>query len=210
MTARSAAAGEFAFATPADWFAIRLPRTEFDADQLASDLAVAQPGLADRRDDLRAMLSGLSGSIAVTHAAGAYAAFPGGLGDLPATLLVSVLPMDGSALDQIGREMSGPDYPGAPSTTKMFNLPAGPAVRMERLIARSVIGDDRRPVSFTVKYVTEVPGRDQVIVLSFATPALALIDQLRPVFHEIACSLLINPSGHVEPPVNVQPPAEAD
>jgi hypothetical protein len=201
VTAISAPAGEFAFATPAEWFAVRLPWTESDADQLARDLAAAQPALADRRDELRAMLSGLGGSVAVRHAAAAYAAFPGGPAELPATLLVNVLPMGGSTLDQIGRELSGADHEDAPSAPRVFDLPAGRTVRTERLVEPPAAGDDGRPVSFTIKYVTEVPGRDQVVVLTFGTPALALIDQLRPVFHQIACSLLINPTGRVEPPV---------
>jgi hypothetical protein len=82
----------------------------------------------------------------------------------------------------------------------MFNLPAGRTARIERLAEPSAAGDGSRPVSLIVTYVTEVPGRDQVIVLTFATPALALIDQVRPVFHQIACSLLVNPAGRVHPP----------
>jgi hypothetical protein len=210
VTAGSAPAGEFAFATPADWFAVRLPRTESDADQLARDLAAAQPALADRRDELRAMLSGLTGSLAVRQAAAAYAAFPGGPAELPATLLVSVLPMGGSTLDQIGWEMPGTDHPSAPSTTKMFDLPAGRTMRMEQLIEPSATGDNRRPASVTVKYVTEVPGRDQVIALTFATSALTLVDQVRLVFHQIACSLLINPAGRVRPPARSGSPSHSD
>lgn len=94
--------------------------------------------------------------------------------------------------------------PPAVCWAQIFDLPAGPTVRVERLIEPSAGADDRRPVSFTAIYVTEVPGRDQVVVLTFGTPALALIDQLRPVFHQIACSLLINPAGRVQPPVEAQ------
>lgn len=202
MTPQPAATGEFAFATPADWFAIDLPGTPPDADRLARQIAVAHPQLAGQRDALAEMLSGLAEVTQAVRAVGAYGALFDASGvALPATLLVSVQPMGGYGLDQIGREMAGADHPGVASAMKAFDLPAGPTVRVERLIEPSASDDERRPISFTVKYATEVPGRDQVVVLTFGTPALALIDQLRPVFHQIACSLLINPAGRVEPPV---------
>ena len=47
-------------------------------------------------------------------------------------------------------------------------------------------------------------------MLTFGTPAIALVDQLRAVFHQIACSLLINPAGQVEPPVGSGPPGRAE
>jgi hypothetical protein len=198
VTAGSAVAGEFAFATPAEWFAIDLPPTSSDLDRLARDLGAVQPELVDRHDDLRAMLSAFAVSTAMIHAVGAYAAFPGGPGELPATLLVSLLPMSGSTLDQIGREMSGADGAAPSSAMKIFDLPAGRTVRVERLIEPSP--DDQRPVWYTVKYVSQIPGRDQAVVLTFGTPAIAPVDRLRAVFHQIACSLLINPTGQVQPP----------
>jgi hypothetical protein len=201
MTGRPVAKGQFAFATPADWFDIELPETRADAGRLARHVAAAHPELAGQRDALAQMLSGLTEVTQAMRAVGAYGALFNQSGVAwPATLLVSVQPMGGSSLDQIGREMSGADQPGAASAPEMFNLPAGQTVRMERLIEPPAAGDDRRPVSFTVTYVTEVPGRDEVVVLTFATPAPALIDQLRPIFHQIACSLLINPAGRVKPP----------
>ena len=120
---------------------------------------------------------------------------------LPATLLVSLQPMGLYSLDEIGRELSGADHEDAPSAPRVFDLPAGRTVRTERLVEPSATGDDRRPVSFTVTYLTEIPGRGQVVVLTFRTPAITLVDQLRLVFHQIACSLLINPAGQVQPPV---------
>jgi len=202
MTPQPAATGELAFATPTDWFAIDLPGTPVDADRLARHIVTTHPRLAGQRDALAEMLSGLTEVTQAVRAVGAYGALFDASGvALPATLLVSVQPMGGYGLDQIGREMAGADHPGVASAMKIFDLPAGPTVRVERLIEPSASDDERRPVSFTVKYVAEVPGRDQVVVLTFGTPALALIDQLRPVFHQIACSLLINPAGHVEPPV---------
>ncbi len=201
MTRRHAATGEFAFATPADWFAIDLPGTPADADRLAGQVAVAHPELAGQREALAEMLTSLVEATVAVGAVGAYGALFDASGvALPATLLVSIQPMGPYSLDEIGRELSGADHEAAPSVTRVFDLPAGQTVRIERLIEPSATGDGRRPVSFTVTYLTEVPGRGQVVVLTFGTPAIALIDQLRLMFHQIACSLLINPAGQVQPP----------
>lgn len=208
MTRPSVAAGEFAFATPADWFAIDLPDSPADAGRLARHVTAAHPGLAGQREALAEMLTSLAAAAAAVGAVGAYGALLDASGvALPATLLVTVQPAGSYALSDIAREMSGADRPDAPSATQMFDLPAGRTARTERLAEPPANGDDRRPVSFTVTYVTEVPGRDQVVVLTFATPALALIDQVRPVFHQIACSLLINPAGLINPADRGQPPA---
>jgi hypothetical protein len=202
MTRRHAATGEFALATPADWFAIDLPGTPADADRLAGHIAIAHPELAGQREALAEMLTFLAEVTEAVGAVGAYGALFDASGvALPATLLVSLQPMGLYSLDEIGRELSGADHEDAPSAPRVFDLPAGRTVRTERLVEPSATGDDRRPVSFTVTYLTEIPGRGQVVVLTFRTPAITLVDQLRLVFHQIACSLLINPAGQVQPPV---------
>ena len=211
MTGRPAATGEFAFATPADWFPIDLPATPADADRLAGQVAVAHPELAGQRETLAGMLTTLAEAIEVVDAVSAYGALFDTSGvALPATLLVSLRPMGPYSLDEMGRELSSADHESAPLSMRMFHLPAGQTVRIERLVEPSATGDGRRPVSFTVIYLTEVPGRDQAVVLTFGTPAIALADQLRVVFHQIACSLLINPAGQVQPPVGSGPPGRAE
>jgi hypothetical protein len=198
MTGRRSATGEFAFATPVGWFAIDLPATPADAGRLAGQVAAAHPELAGQRDALAEILTILAEATEVVGAVRAYGALFDVSGvALPATLLVSLQPMGPYSLDEMGRELAGADH----EVTRVFDLPAGRTVRIERLIEPSATGDGQRPVSFTVIYLTEVPGRGQVVVLTFGTPAIALVDQLRVVFHQIACSLLINPAGPVQPPV---------
>jgi hypothetical protein len=195
---RRADTAEFAFATPADWFAIDLPATPVDAGRLAGQVAVAHPELAGQREALGGMLTILAAATEAVGAVGAYGALFDASGvALPATLLVGLQPMGLYSLDEMCRELAGADHDGA----RVFHLPAGRTVRIERIVEPSPTGDGRRPVSFTVIYLTEVPGRSQMVVLTFGTPAIALIDELRPVFHQIACSLLINPTGPVKPPV---------
>jgi hypothetical protein len=204
MTARPAAAGEFVFATPAEWFPIKLPGDSAEARGLARIIEDARPELAGQHDALEEMLSGLAAAAAAVHAVAAYGTLLDASATwLPATVLVSVQQMDGSSLDEIGREISGADAVIAPHVD-VFDLPAGRTIRIERLAERPYRTDARRPVSFTVTYLTEVPGRDQAVVLTFGTPAIALIDQVRPLFHQIACSLLINPAGPVQLPAEAR------
>ena len=185
MTPQPAATGEFAFASYAlDWFAIDLPGTPADADRLARQVAVAPPPAGSgQRDALAEMLVRLGGGYhRAVRAVGAY----GGLARLPRGWRCQRRSWSacnrwaGDGLDQIGSEMAGADHPGKASAMKTFDLQAGPTVRVERLIEPSASDDDRRPVSFTVEYVAEVPGRDQVVVLTFGSPALALIDRWGP------------------------------
>jgi hypothetical protein len=207
MTRRRAATGEFAFATPAGWFAIDLPASSADADRLAGQVAVAHPELAGQREALAGMLTTLAAATEAVSAVGACGALFDVSGvALPATLLASIQPLGSYSLAEMGRELSGADY----EAMRTFDLPAGRTVRIERLVEPSATGEGRRPVSFTVIYLAEVPGRDQAVVLTFGTPAIALVDQLRAVFHQIACSLLINPAGQVQPPVGSGPPGRAE
>jgi hypothetical protein len=207
MTRRRAATGEFAFATPAGWFAIDLPVSPADAGRLAGQVAVAHPELAGQREALAEMLTTLAEATEVVGAVGARGALFDVSGvALPATLLASIQPLGPYSLAEMGRELSGADH----EATRTFDLPAGRTVRIERLVEPSATEEGRRPVSFTVSYLTEVPGRDQAVVLTFGTPAIALVDQLRVVFHQIACSLLINPAGQVQPPVGAGPPGRAE
>ena len=211
MTGRPAATGEFAFVTPADWFALALPATPADAGRLADQVAVAHPELAGQREALAGMLTTLAEATELAGAVSAYGALFDASGlTLPASLLVSLRPMGPYSLDEMGRELSSADHESASLAMSVFQLPAGRTVRIERLIEPRATEDGRRPVSFTVIYLTEVPGRDQVVVLTFGTPAIALADQLRAVFHQIACSLLINPAGQVQPPAGSGPARPTD
>jgi hypothetical protein len=199
VTAASVTAGQFAFATPADWFPVRLPKTQADLDRLAADIMDAYPALAGERDTVRRLLRGFGLAAAAIRAVSAHAAVADlpGLA-LPATLLVSLQAMDGHTLDQVAGELAEGTL--APSDVAMFTLPAGRTARVERLseLPNAVAG---RPVaSLSVSYVTEVPDRGQAIVLTFGTLGVAQARSLLPVFHQIACSLCVNPAGPVQPP----------
>jgi hypothetical protein len=186
-----AARGGLAFATPGDWFPVRLPHGRPDVDRMAGEVTATRPGLPIRRDVLVSMLGQMAEASAALNVTGAYATIldiPGG--PLPATLLVSVRGLGGLTLDEIAAEMSTTeDSALAPPIAKMFDLPAGRTVRIERFQEWPGAADRPRPVSFTVQYVTVVPGGGRAVLMMFSTPAIALTEQLRPLFHQIACTL---------------------
>jgi hypothetical protein len=192
-------AGQFAFATPADWVPVRLPRTQADVNRLTADIVDAYPALAGERDTVQKMLRGFglaAVAIGAICARAAVADLPGL--PLPATLLVSLQAMGGRTLDQAAGELSEGALES--SAMAMFNLPAGRTARVERLaqLPNAVAG---RPLaSLSVNYITEVPDRGQAIVLTFGTLAVAQARSLLPAFHQIACSLRAGPAGRVQPP----------
>jgi hypothetical protein len=200
--AGQAAQGDLAFATPGDWFAIRLPQERVDADQLAGELATAfqkpegSRDAAVSRDGLRNLISDLVEACAALDVVCAYATVLDVLGGpLPATLVASVRAMGEYTLDQIASEMSAADDAVKAPVVGMLDLPAGRTVRIERLREMPGTADGRRPVSFIVQYIAEGPGTGRAVLLTFSTPAVALADQLRPLFHQIACTLRLDGRG---------------
>jgi hypothetical protein len=198
MTAATSQAGRggLAFATPGDWFALRLPYGQPAADRMASEVAAARPGLPIGRDMLAGMLGHMAEASVALNVVGAYATIldvPGG--PLPATMLVSVRGLDGLTLDQIAGELSIADGPLPPPTVRMFDLPAGRTVRIERFQEWPGAAEAPRPLSFTVQYVAAVPAGGQAVLMMFSTPAVALTEQLRPLFHQIACTLRFEDPG---------------
>jgi hypothetical protein len=178
-----------AFATPGNWFAIRLPKDRADADQLAGELAGVLPDMSSA-DAVRVLVGDLVRACASLDVLCGYATVldvPGG--PLPASLVVNVWPLGGYTLEQVAAQMSAPDRAAGPPVSGVLDLPAGRTVRVERLREWGGRVDGRHPVSLIVQYVTAIPGTGQAAVLTFSTPALALADRLRPLFHGIAYTL---------------------
>jgi hypothetical protein len=196
VTADGVAQGGLAIVIPGDWFAVRVPRETSDADQLVEQAMTARPELADHRDALRNLIRGVVAACEKIDAVAAYAAVLDVVGGpLPATLVLTAHPMGGHTLDAVAAEISRQPEEGLPApSVGMFDLPAGRTARVERLAEGADNGKGRRPVSFLAQYVTEAPG-GMAIMLTFSTPALALADQLRPLFHQIACTLRFEASA---------------
>lgn len=184
------AGGGLAFATPGDWFPLRVPRERADADVLTGQILAARPGLP--REAVARMARSLAAACASLDVLCAYTTaleVPGG--PLPATVVATVHPAEGQDVERIAEHMAGGG--GRPVC---FSLPAGRTARIERLQEQPIPGRDDRLVSLIVQYVTEIPGTDEVVVLTFSTPALGLGRELRQLFHQMACTLRFDPADH--------------
>jgi len=194
LTGPSALA-DLTFAIPADWFAIRLPREQVAADELAADLAARLPGTGESAKMLQVLASNLVEACAALDVLCGYATIlsvPGGL--LPASMVVSTWPAGGKTLEEIGAGLApAQGAPAAPPA--LVTLPAGPAARIERLREWGGAPDSRHSVSLIVQYVIQVPGTSQVVLLTFSTPAMALAARLRLLFHGMACTMRFREQG---------------
>ena len=65
--------GGLAFATPGDWFAVRLPRDIADTRRLAAEVTAARPELAPERPRLEGMLASLVDACTALDMLCAYA-----------------------------------------------------------------------------------------------------------------------------------------
>lgn len=178
--------GGLAFATPGDWFPVRVPRERADADLLTQQILAARPGL--RPDAVARMARSLVDACAALDVLCAYTTaleVPGG--PLPATVMASVHPTGDLDVERLAERMSGGGQPTC------FDLPAGRTARIERLREQPVPGRDERLVSLVVQYVTAIPGTGDAVVLTFSTPALGLGRELQQLFHQMACTLRFEP-----------------
>jgi hypothetical protein len=183
------AGGGLAFATPGDWFPLRVPREHADADVLTGQILAARPALP--REAVARMARSLVTACASLDVLCAYTTaleVPGG--PLPATVIASVHPADGQDVERIAERMAGGGRPVC------FSLPAGRTARIERLQEQPIPGLDDQLVSLIVQYVTEIPGTDEVVVLTFSTLALGLGRELQQLFHQMACTLRFDPADH--------------
>lgn len=179
-------AGGLAFATPGDWFPLRVPRERADADVLTRQVLAARPGLP--REAVARMSRSLVAACASLDVLCAYTTaleVPGG--PLPATVVASVHPTEGLDVERFAERMAGSGQ------TVCFDLPAGRTVRIERLQEQPIPGRDERLVSLIVQYVAQFPGTDDAVVLTFSTPALGLGRELQQLFHQMACTLRFEP-----------------
>jgi hypothetical protein len=189
--------GELAFATPGDWFPLKVPRQRADAAELARQILAAQPDLRARREAVERMACGLVDACASLDVLSAYTTaldVPGG--PLPATVLASAYPMNGLGVFQFAERIAAGDGSMPAPEVEHFDLPAGQTARIERLQEWDSPGVDQRIVFLVVQYIAQIPGTDSAILLTFATPALGLARQLRQLFHQMACTLRFT---HQEP-----------
>ena len=92
---------------------------------------------------------------------------------LPASLVINAFPRS-VARPSVRSRMSflAPMPYCRPGHHAWWNGLPGQAVRVERLREWGVEASGRHPVLLVIQYVTEVPGGEQALVLTFSTPAL--------------------------------------
>jgi hypothetical protein len=179
--------GGLAFATPADWFPLRVPRERADAGVLTGQILAVRPGLPP--EAVARMARSLVDACASLDVLCAYTTaleVPGG--PLPATVLASVHPTGGLDVERIAEGMAG----GGPAVC--FDLPAGRTARIEQLREQPIPGRGDRLVCLVVQYVAQIPGTGDAVVLTFTTPALGLGRELQQLFHQMACTLRFEPT----------------
>jgi hypothetical protein len=189
MTAPSSeqVSGGLAFATPGDWFPLRVPRERTDAEVLTRQILAARPDLP--REAVARMARILVAACASLDVLCAYTTaldVPGG--PLPATVVASVHPTGGLDVERLAERMAGG------GRAACFDLPAGRTARIERLQEQPIPGRDDRLVSLIVQYVAQIPGTEDAAVLTFSTPALGLGRELLQLFHQMACTLRFEPA----------------
>jgi hypothetical protein len=188
--------GGLAFATPGDWFAVRLPRESADARRLAAEVTAARPELAPERPRLEGMLASLVEACAALDVLCAYATvLDVPAGPLPASLVVSVPQLGEETLDRVALQMAADSGSVAPPSVDFFDLPAGRTVRIEQFRHWADPAEEHRLVSLVIQYVTHIPGTGQAALLTFSSPAVALAGQLRLLFHQITCTLRFDGAG---------------
>jgi hypothetical protein len=181
------APGGLAFATPGDWFPLRVPGERADADALTGQILGTRPDLP--REAVARMARSLVAACASLDVLCAYTTaleVPGG--PLPATVVASVHPMGGLDVERFAEGMA------SGGRAVCFDLPAGGTARIERLQEQPIPGRDDRLVSLIVQYVAQIPGTEDAVVLTFSTPALGLGRELLQLFHQMACTLRFEPA----------------
>ena len=146
--------GGLAFATPGDWFPVRIPTGQVDADLLTGQILAARPALP--RDAVARLVRSLVDACASLDVLCAYTTaleVPGG--PLPATVIGQRAPRRG-AWTSSSSPSACPAECSRPAST---SLPAGRTARIERLreAAGTAVGPRRNARLLVVHYVTAIP-----------------------------------------------------
>lgn len=185
---------DYALVVPSDWWRIDLTTPEGVGGQVKR-LVQRLVGSADLQASLRREL------VQHLQEAGEEAARRGGVdlylaaggpsgGVLAASLLVTVTPQDVGA-EHAARLLQAAVGEDADSAT-VVELAGGPAVRVVRHEQGADLLLQDRP-SLVVQYTVPLPT--EVVLLSFATPLLALAEPLTAVFDAVAGSVRFRGGG---------------
>lgn len=185
---------DYALVVPADWWRIDLTAADGTAGQvtrLVQRLAGSADLQATLRHELVQHLQAAAEQAASRGGVDLYLAAGGPAGGLlAASLLVTVTPQDVGAEHSL-RLLQTAVGEGAGSAS-VVELDRRPAVRVERHEQPEDLGFGGRP-SLVVQYTVPLPG--VVVLLSFATPLLALAEPLTAVFDAVAETVRFRTEG---------------
>jgi hypothetical protein len=200
-TAGDAPPAEFFLATPSDW--VHLDVSE-NGPEAARRMVEALPveDTPDKRRLRAQVIAGLQRSIRQAREQGAVmAAFwflPIGELTLGASLTVAFAPLGpGPLMVRLGTEARQHAAAGLAEAlgraddvlaADVVDLPAaGHAARIRRRKVVDAFGEARE--ALVVQYYVPVPRRPQMLVLTYSTPTIELVDALTDLFDSLASSL---------------------
>lgn len=197
MSADQGRGGIF-LATPGDWVTLRLPGGDAEVAAALAEHVRRHPQLAQRQElatEVLGTLGRAARAAGVVHASASFLDLPGG--PLPATLLVSLAPPS-VARGGVASAGEGDGRRNLAETECL--LPAGRALRREWQQAGRLSDADAVVMSYVVQYFIWTPEEQGggMVVLTFASPAVAVTHRLRSLFHAIATSVEVD-LGHRDP-----------
>lgn len=182
---KAAPHAEMHVSTPGNWVAL-------DLDQLGDETLVARlvddglaemPALATHRDELIGLL--VRSTDAARQAGVAFAAVmidtSGSATPVVASLTVAIIDWSGES-------------PAPEDDQETVTLPAGEALRCERVQPTAITADGTEVMVLTTQYVLPMAGRQRLALMTFTSPNVPERDDLSVLFRRIAETL--EPATH--------------
>ncbi|MGH9247020.1 MAG: hypothetical protein ACRD29_22415 [Acidimicrobiales bacterium] len=189
---------DFRLIAPEGWFDVDLdPPTMFETiDRLVDERLTQAPAAEPRRDEILAIARR---GVTEAAAAGAFRAwfFSDVIDGRPvsASLTATVARLEDASVDGRGprgvaeRLAQTAASSGTRAKLAATELPAGPAVRLRRHVEAPAAGRATKVGSVSVQYFLAIPSTRSVLLLSFATPNLALEEPFLALFDSIVATL---------------------
>jgi hypothetical protein len=187
---------EIAIATPGDWIRLELGWTDAEITAMVEERIAQLPQLDDMRDQAIELLRLVrDGSL---QAGIAIAAVMFDLVErvpITASMTVSAIQMPEAAdVDSMADELRSGHEPGAHNeAVSVVELPAGRAVRIQKLQEGEASPSGSSTVTFHLQYLVPVAKADTLAAITFATPTVALADSFVPLFAGIASTFELRP-----------------
>jgi hypothetical protein len=192
---------ETVIAIPGDWIRLE-PETfanELAVEDLVGDRLNDVPELAPHREELvgdvtrtlaravaeEAMLAAVLADVADEEQPMIASLMVLATASPPPDVAAAEIPSEAELAEAVAE---GDDDTVADRHVGSVLLPGGPAMRIARVQELNLGESGPALLALTVQYYFMVPGIDQFVVLSFASPTVGAHLRLQEIFHEIAAS----------------------